>query len=95
LILAVLSGSRRDKTDVQKIEWCRNCSHYRRSKEYEDTGRGLWRLNSMPSSDKLPCSIVLEASATWKHHFETPPKNRTLFPDNCTLFERRRSWRSR
>jgi hypothetical protein len=95
LILAVLSGSRRDKTDAQKIEWCRNCSHYRRSKEYEDISRGLWRLDSMPSSDKLPCNIVLEASPTWKHHFETPPKNRTLFPNNCTLFESRRSWRSR
>lgn len=75
--------------DLLKIRWCRNCRHYRKSKEFEDSINGLWRLEGMPRSDKLPCGIALEASPAWQRYFALAPGSRTLFPNDCELFERR------
>lgn len=73
----------------KEIRWCRNCRQYKKSKEYEEIMHGLWRSESMPRSDKLPCKIVLEISDTWKHHFENEPRSRGLFPKDCPSFEKR------
>lgn len=81
----------KDKTAVANdVAWCRNCKHYRKAKEYEDIMTGLWRSESVPRSDKLPCAIPLEAADTWKRYYSFKPSQRALFPKDCSLFERRR-----
>jgi len=79
----------KDKSDPEKIAWCRTCVHHRKSKEFEDTFKGLWRSEAMPRSDKLPCNIPLETAATWQQYFATPHSERTLFPKDCPSYESR------
>lgn len=73
---------------AEDIHWCRTCKHHRKVEEYEDTMKGLWREESMPRSDKLPCKIVLETSPVWEDYYDTEPKSRTLFPKDCLFYER-------
>ena len=73
---------------AKDIRWCRTCRHHRKVPEYENTMTGLWRKESMPRSDKLPCKIVLETSQAWEAYYETEPKSRALFPGDCPFFER-------
>lgn len=79
----------KQEIDVGQIEWCGNCKHHRRSKEFEDHVKGLWRADSIPPRDKLPCNIILETTGVWERHFELQPNSRTLFPKNCPFFEKR------
>lgn len=72
----------------QDIEWCKNCVHYKKSKEYEDVMDGLWAAEEMPSGDKLPCKIVAEAMDTWIEFYARERSEKTLFPNNCSKFER-------
>jgi hypothetical protein len=77
----------KNRVDVREIKWCRNCKHYRKSGEYEDTLRGLRQSVSMPRSDKLPCSIPLETAEVWQRFYATELRSRTLFPKDCAFFE--------
>lgn len=77
----------KSETPAKNINWCRTCKHHRKVSEYEDTMKGLWREESMPRSDKLPCKIVLETSQVWEAYYETEPKSRALFPKNCPQYE--------
>jgi hypothetical protein len=72
-----------------QIDWCRNCKHYRKSKDYEDTIRGFWRADGIPRSDKLPCSIPLETSDVWKEYYSAGLSSRRLFPEDCPYFAKR------
>ena len=76
------------RSSVKDIRWCRTCKHYRKVPEYEDTMKGLWKKESMPRSDKLPCKIALETSQVWEAYYETEPKSRALFPKDCPFFEK-------
>ena len=78
----------KNNQNAQDIKWCRNCKHYRKSKEYEDALSGLWHSQEMPRSDKLPCKIVLETSAVWERYYESDPRSRTLFPKECPSLEK-------
>jgi hypothetical protein len=75
---------------AQTVQWCRECQHYRKSKDFEDIITGLWRAASMPRSDKLPCAIPLEAAEVWSQYFGSAPGSRTLFPKDCPLFVSRK-----
>ena len=78
----------KQSTDTKNIQWCKNCVHYRKSKLYEDSLSGSWGADEMPRSDELPCKIVTEAMETWVEHYETERGQRTLYPKNCTEFEK-------
>lgn len=78
----------KNKVSVNDINWCRTCKHHRKVSEYENTMTGLWREESIPRSDKLPCKIVLETSKVWEAFYETDSKSRSLFPKNCTHYEK-------
>ena len=78
------------KVNVREIKWCRNCRHYKKSKEYEDMPpKGLWFSGSMPRRDELPCNIALEAAKVWEDYFKVEPSSRALFPKDCPFFEKR------
>lgn len=79
----------KETTEAQNIQWCRTCKHYRKSKEYEDTFKGLWRSESMPRSDKLPCNISLETANVWQLYFSLEPDSRALFPKDCSFYEKK------
>jgi len=79
----------RHSSSPETVNCCRTCAHYRKSEEYEDLMNGLWRSESMPRSDKLPCSIPLETADTWQAYFATPQGARTPFPNGCPSFETR------
>jgi len=80
----------KEASDVQAINWCRTCKHHRKVQEYEDiSNKGLWRSETMPSSDKLPCNIALETGNVWKQYFSSMPVSRALFPKHCPVFEKR------
>jgi len=79
----------RHSSSPETLSWCRTCAHHRKSKEYEDPINGLWRSESMPRSDNLPCRIPLETADTWRAYFATPQGARTLFPKGCPSFESR------
>ncbi len=75
---------------TKDINWCRNCQHYKKSKEFENLMKGLWQSPTIPQSDKLPCTITLETAEVWKAHFGLDPnKNRTMFPKECPRFVRK------
>jgi hypothetical protein len=78
----------KESKDAQTTKWCRNCKHHRKSKEYEDIMKGLWRSKTMPRSDKLPCNIALETSDVWERYYSSELSSRTLFPKDCTFFEK-------
>jgi len=78
-----------DSVDAKSIAWCKNCRHYKKSKEYESTLGGLWNSSVLPPLDKLPCEIRSETVAVWDAHFSLEPRVRTLFPKDCPFFERR------
>jgi hypothetical protein len=75
-----------DGANDSEIEWCRNCKHYRKSREYEDIQSGLYQSTSMPRSDKLPCNIPLETAEVWQLFYATELGSRTLFPKDCASF---------
>ena len=75
--------------DPKDIHWCCNCKHYRKVAEYEDIWKGLWREQSAPSREKIPCKIVLKTFEVWNAYYDkTDPKDRTLFPKGCSFFEK-------
>lgn len=78
-----------DSVDAKSIAWCKNCRHYKKSKEYESPLGGLWNSRVQPPLDKLPCEIRSETVAVWDGHFSLEPRIRTLFPNDCPFFERR------
>jgi len=73
---------------ADETRWCRTCKHHREIAEYEDPLKGLWLAEEMPSTDRLPCSIVHDTSHVWAVHYKTAPGSRTLFPENCSKYER-------
>jgi hypothetical protein len=89
LPLEVAFPLKKEKSASQEEKWCKTCKHYRKSREYENIMRGLWRSAVLPQSDKLPCSIVSGTSGVWKRHFESEQKTRSLFPKGCSFFERK------
>ncbi len=72
-----------------EIKWCKRCKHYRKSKEYEATVKGLWQSEGVPRSDRLPCAIALETAGVWRRFYELETRSRTLFPKDCEFFEKR------
>jgi len=89
LPLDLLFPIKREESDSQEIKWCKNCRYHRKSKEYEDIMRGIWRSTAIPQSDKLPCIIALKTSEVWKSYFDSEPESRSLFPKECPFFEKR------
>lgn len=76
-------------SDVGAIVWCKNCQHYKVSKEYEDTVGGLWRSTKRPANDKLPCKIAARTSEIWDDYFSKELNSRSLFPKNCPQFSKK------
>jgi hypothetical protein len=90
----------KERDDAQAIEWCPNCKHERKSKDFADPVRGSWHSETMPRSDELPCNIALETSDVWERYYSSVLCSRTLFPNDCPFFERRATrhfsrWRPR
>jgi hypothetical protein len=79
----------KDKVNVSEIMWCRNCRHYKKSREFEDVVSGLYRSGSMPRSDKLPCDIALETARVWERYYGLELGSRAIYPKDCEFFEQR------
>lgn len=69
--------------DRSKIEWCKNCSHFRKVRKWEDSRDGLWSLGEVPSTNLLPCSISEQTSDVWQDYFDLPREERSLYPKHC------------
>ena len=68
---------------------CVKCSHYMPKKGWLGR-RGDQKMDTVPSNDKLPCQIPVEASSAWDHYFSIPVDNREyLYPINCPKFVRK------
>lgn len=70
----------------KNIKWCKTCKHFNRSKEYEDSFKGIWRSKVMPETKILPCRIVSETIEVWKSYYSLETAKRTLFPTDCPSF---------
>lgn len=71
------------RNDGRAIEWCPNCKHHRKSRDFGDFMGGLCQSKIMPRSDKLPCSIALETSSVWEQYYSSEPGSRTLLRRFC------------
>ena len=69
--------------DRSKIEWCKNCVHFRKIRNWEDSHDGLWTLSEAPQLDLLPCGIAAQTSIVWQDYFAQGREQRTLYPKNC------------
>lgn len=80
---------KKEKDTSREERWCKSCKYYRKSREYENTMKGLWRSPVLPQTDKLPCRIVSQTSGVWGRYFESEQRTRSLFPRECSFFERK------
>ena len=78
---------KRGGIDVTEIRYCKNCRYYRHSPEYENIIDGLWRAESLPPLNALPCKIVEKSVPVWEEYFEMTMNSRAMFPRMCPLFE--------
>lgn len=69
--------------DRSKIEWSKNCTHFRKVRKWEDSHDGLWTLPSVPPSDSLPCRISEQTSDVWQAYFALPREQRAMYPKDC------------
>ena len=75
---------RGDYVDTDKIIWCKTCKHFLKIKSFE----------SMIASDdilkkKLPCKIHDQTVETWEKYFQMPTGQRTMYPKECKLWEKK------
>jgi hypothetical protein len=75
--------------DRSKIEWCKNCVHFRKIRKWEDSFDGLWKLPEAPDADSLPCQIVAQTADLWEGYFNLPHEKRAMYPKECPKFQMR------
>jgi hypothetical protein len=73
--------------DKKKIQWCKNCRHYRKIKGWEDSANGLWSRESIPEQGNLPCRIIQETMDIWHAYYSLERNHRTLYPKECPKIE--------
>lgn len=66
--------------DRSKIEWCKNCIHFRRIRGWEDR---LWQLETIPADAQLPCKISAQTAEVWQEYARLDPSERTMYPKQC------------
>jgi len=71
---------------LKNLQWCKTCLYYKKNRAYKDSLTGTWLNKTLPQIEKLPCSIAAQAIETWQKYYETPVKERTLYPNNCKLY---------
>ncbi|MEX2578422.1 MAG: hypothetical protein WD342_05125 [Verrucomicrobiales bacterium] len=70
--------------DRSKIEWCKNCIHFRRIRGWEDN---LWQLEALPTDGRLPCKIFDQTTEVWQSYASLDPKQRTMYPKQCSYLK--------
>jgi hypothetical protein len=85
---------REDKIDeehkrIKSLKWCKTCKYYKKNKKYSNTLDGLYRNESKPNEIYLPCANIVKTKKTWERFYEMIPNKRTLFPNDCTEWEKR------
>jgi hypothetical protein len=66
--------------DVTKIQWCKNCIHFRNVRGWEDEG---WRLQTISTETRLPCQIVDWTTEVWQSYAALETGKRALYPKGC------------
>lgn len=69
--------------DRSKIQWCKNCVHFRKVRKWEDSRAGLWAALEAPQPDLLPCGISEETAEVWREYFSIPCAERAMYPKDC------------
>lgn len=76
-----------DRPEAHEITWCKNCTHFRKIKGWEGWD-GLYRRDTMPAHDCLPCRILPQTEEVWARFFAVPSGQKRLYPTDCPCFER-------
>jgi hypothetical protein len=66
--------------DRSKIEWCKNCIHFRKIRGWEDR---QWQLETIPDDSRLPCKISGQTTKVWHEYAKIAPSQRTMYPKQC------------
>lgn len=75
--------------DTKALVWCKTCRHFRKDKGYSDSINGAWRSETLPKPELLPCKIADKSLDTWKAYFMLEMGKRTLYPNNCSQWEKK------
>lgn len=76
--------------DVKKIQWCKTCKHFKKVREFDKTIDGLWRAKTIPDASQIPCQILKETNNIWEDFFGLEESKRTLYPNNCPFWTKRK-----
>jgi len=75
--------------DPQKIQWCKTCKYFKKNKKYEETINGLWRNETMPNKELIPCKEFDKTKEIWENYYNLNQSERTLYPKNCNFWKKR------
>ncbi|MBL7187117.1 MAG: hypothetical protein ISS70_12425 [Phycisphaerae bacterium] len=75
--------------DVKKIQWCKTCKHFRKTRNWNSLSDPLWRSSELISSDEIPCLIVEATKSVWVQYFNKEEGQRHLYPKNCDKWSHR------
>ena len=75
--------------DVKKIQWCKTCKHFRKTRNWDRITDPLRQHGELVDDTEIPCKIVEETKSVWVNYFDTNKMERTLYPNGCQIWTKK------